>query len=317
MGLDTVELPARARSTVIGRFGRADESSRGTLSAMDATPSPLTGRSLLAGLLVAGVLVALPASAGAADPVLCQGVEATIVGTDGDDSGATLTGTDGDDVIHGLGGRDEIYGLGGNDLICGGGGGDTIEGGPGDDDIYGQGGHDTLKGGKGDDAIRAGHHNDRVWGNGGTDTIWGGMGSDTCIAESEANCELDTRWGHTPDEWLPLLDDYFGDIGQTANARIVLGCESLGEPFIVNPASGTTGLFQFRKTTWTWINPLTPGWEGEVRVHPEASIATARTLFEWAVTEQGYGWQPWTNCGCHPDVTGKPGECNYVADHRR
>ena len=248
----------------------------------------------LAAILAAGVLVALPAAAGAADPVMCHDVEATIIGTDGDD---ILTGTERKDVIHGLGGRDRIYGLDGNDLICGGGGGDTIEGGPGDDRIYGQGGNDKIKGGKGDDTIRAGHHNDRVWGNGGTDTIWAATGSDTCVGETEANCELDRRWGHTPDEWLPLLEQYFGDIGQTANARLILGCESLGEPFILGPDGAygrPMGLFQFLPSTWDRRNPNTPVWAGESPFHPEANIATARKLYDDYVADGQWGWTPWS-----------------------
>ncbi len=257
-------------------------------------------RAALAFTALLTVLVVAPTSAGAADPVLCQGVEATIVGTDGHDAGDdAIYGTEGDDVIHGLGGRDEIYGLGGNDLICGGGGGDTIEGGLGSDTIYGQGGNDNLKGGKGNDNIYAGHHNDRVWGNGGAnDTVWAGSGSDTCIAETEANCELDTRWGHTPDEWLPLLEEYFGDIGETQNARIILGCESTGEPFILGPDGPygrPMGLFQFLPGTWDQWNRETPGWAGESPFHPEANIATARRLYDAYVDWDGrWGWTPWS-----------------------
>jgi hypothetical protein len=271
----------------------------------------------MAAALAATAILVIPPSAGVARPVLCNGIEAEIVGTPGNDTGdQAIYGTEGDDVIHGLGGRDEIYGLGGNDIICGGPGADRIWGGDGDDTIWGRRGHDVIRGGTGNDQIRSGAGNDRVRGNRGkADEIWAASGSDVCIAESESNCELDRRWGHEPEDWLDLLDEYFGDIGQTWNSRIVLGCESLGEPFIVNPVSGTTGLFQFRLSTWEWINPLTPGWEGEVRRHPEASIATARTLFDWAVEAQGYGWQPWLNCGCHPDIDDplKPPACNYVA----
>jgi putative cell wall-binding protein len=56
---------------------------------------------------------------------LCDGLEPTLLGTDGPD---TLVGTSGDDVIHGLDGDDLISGGGGNDVICGGGGLDTING---------------------------------------------------------------------------------------------------------------------------------------------------------------------------------------------
>jgi len=56
---------------------------------------------------------------------LCDGLEPTLLGTDGPDA---LVGTSGDDVIHGLDGDDVISGGGGNDVICGGGGLDRING---------------------------------------------------------------------------------------------------------------------------------------------------------------------------------------------
>ena len=62
----------------------------------------------------------------------CNGLAATIVGTEDDDE---LRGTTGDDVIVGLGGNDRILGGDGNDTICGG---------DGDDDLYGEGGNDRC-----------------------------------------------------------------------------------------------------------------------------------------------------------------------------
>ncbi len=56
-------------------------------------------------------------------PLTCNGLNATIIGTEGDD---TLNGTWRDDVIVGLGGNDVINGASGNDTICGGTGNDTI-----------------------------------------------------------------------------------------------------------------------------------------------------------------------------------------------
>jgi hypothetical protein len=124
----------------------------------------------------------------------CNGLPATIVGTDGPD---TIHGTDGDDVIVGLGGRDVIYGYGGNDTICagpgpdrvdggsgndtifGGEGDDVLLGGPGDDTIHGEGGNDTIRGGPGNDTIYGGDGDDTIHGDGGRDTIWGGGGNDT------------------------------------------------------------------------------------------------------------------------------------------
>ena len=56
----------------------------------------------------------------------CEGLPATIVGTDGNDN---LDGTEGYDVIVGFGGDDRIEGFGGHDTICGDEGNDNIDGG--------------------------------------------------------------------------------------------------------------------------------------------------------------------------------------------
>ena len=76
---------------------------------------------------------------------LCNGKQATIVGTNGDEG--ALNGTSGDDVIVGLGGNDTINGMGGNDTICGDAGNDTIYQGSspdGTDVIFGGSGNDTV-----------------------------------------------------------------------------------------------------------------------------------------------------------------------------
>jgi parallel beta-helix repeat protein len=108
-------------------------------------------------------------------PPPCLGLEATIVGTEGDD---VIFGTGGDDVIVGLGGNDRIYGLGGNDVICGGDGDDVIYGGDGDDVIFGQAGNDTLGGGRGRDKIIGGPGNDFIVGGRGNDRLFGSLGPD-------------------------------------------------------------------------------------------------------------------------------------------
>ncbi|MGI9621578.1 MAG: hypothetical protein ACR2PK_01980 [Acidimicrobiales bacterium] len=234
----------------------------------------------------AAVGVATAPTVDAGTGVFCGSWEATIVGTQ---AGEEIVGTDGKDVIKGLGGDDIIHGLGGGDIICGDGG---------DDVMYGNRGHDRLFGGAGDDIIRAGAGNDRIWGKSGNDVARGAAGSDVCNAEDEASCELNKRWGHEPDDWLPLLEQYFGDIGETANARIILGCESTGEPFIRGPETQwgrAMGLFQFIPGTWDQWNPETPVWAGESPFHPEANIATARRLYDAYVDWDGrWGWTPWS-----------------------
>ena len=108
-------------------------------------------------------------------PVLCDGREATIVGTSGDD---VLEGTDGDDVIVGLEGDDFIRGRGGDDLVCAGPGRDRVIGGGGADEIYGQRGADTINGNSGADSIWGGSGGDTIRGNKGADRIRGGTGAD-------------------------------------------------------------------------------------------------------------------------------------------
>ena len=78
-----------------------------------------------------------------------QLVQATIVGTSGDD---VLVGTSGDDVISGLDGRDQIDGGAGNDSLSGDGGNDWLRGGAGDDRLDGGAGGD---GALYDDALAA------------------------------------------------------------------------------------------------------------------------------------------------------------------
>lgn len=116
---------------------------------------------LAAAVLVAGALLPVGPAMGAT--ATCDGLPATIVGTDGPD---TLTGTDGDDVIAGLGGGDAIDGLGGDDVICGDSGADVLRGGPGADRLYGgledsnpdeHLAGDALFGGPGDDHLDPGY----------------------------------------------------------------------------------------------------------------------------------------------------------------
>jgi len=85
--------------------------------------------------------------------VTCNGLPATIVGTDG---GETLNGTPGRDVIHGRGGNDVIRGNGGRDIICGGSGNDRLFGGSGRDRLFGDSGRDVLNGGTGRDRCDGG-----------------------------------------------------------------------------------------------------------------------------------------------------------------
>ncbi|MCP3973543.1 MAG: calcium-binding protein [bacterium] len=126
-------------------------------------------------LLATTALIVIPVAA-FADAPTCQGVPATIVGTDGDDK---IYGTDGDDVIVGLGGDDELSGRGGDDLICGGSGDDELKGGSGNDTIKGGGGSDAIYGHDGDDTLLGGSGRDHVTGNQGSDVVSGNRSRDT------------------------------------------------------------------------------------------------------------------------------------------
>nr|WP_281379891.1 calcium-binding protein [Nocardioides ginsengisegetis] len=93
----------------------------------------------------------------------CDGLTATIVGSDGPDM---IVGTAGDDVIAGLGGGDAIDGLAGDDVICGDDGADQLRGGPGADRLLGgledsdpdeHLGGDALFGGPGNDHLDPGY----------------------------------------------------------------------------------------------------------------------------------------------------------------
>jgi Ca2+-binding RTX toxin-like protein len=105
----------------------------------------------------------------------CDGEEATIWGTSGDD---VLEGTPDRDVIAGLEGDDEIHGAGGDDLVCAGAGDDVVFGGRGADLVFGGEGRDRIYGGRGWDTVYAGDGKDLLVGGTGRDLLDGGPGRD-------------------------------------------------------------------------------------------------------------------------------------------
>lgn len=105
----------------------------------------------------------------------CNGVRATIVGTNGND---VLTGTNGVDVIFAGRGNDRIRALEGDDIICAGFGDDNIDAGPGNDTVYAGPGADAVFGRTGDDAVNGGHGHDNIEGNAGNDQLLGFTGRD-------------------------------------------------------------------------------------------------------------------------------------------
>ena len=92
------------------------------------------------------------AGGGGPDPVACRGEVATLVGTPGDDRGATkLVGTSGVDVIVARRGDDVIRADAGKDIVCGGAGDDEIDGGKGKDVLRGGPGKDRCTGASADE----------------------------------------------------------------------------------------------------------------------------------------------------------------------
>lgn len=81
-------------------------------------------------------------------PLLCNGLKPTIVGTPGNDN---IKGTRNKDVIHSLGGKDIINAGSGNDVVCGGEGQDVLKGEGGSDSLDGGASTDSCDGGAGTD----------------------------------------------------------------------------------------------------------------------------------------------------------------------
>jgi SpoIID/LytB domain protein len=239
----------------------------GTLRAM--RPS----RILVALLCLVPALAAVPAVGGGPT---CNGLPATLVGTDGHDH---LIGTNDDDVIVGLAGRDVIEGSGGHDTICGGPGRDEIDGGRGSDTIFGEGGPDTIMGGGGSDHLEGGpgrdildgeQRHDTVAGNGGRDVLFGGPGRDTLIGGGGAD-EMDGGGGKDHLDGGPAGDeligvtirDTIGDPAQVTSGADVLVYESLE----VRP----------RRNAWTTFDSVDFGDRLEVRTAPDGLVIVEHT----------------------------------------
>jgi len=140
-------------------------------------------------------VAATAAAARAASGPTCQGLPATIVGTN---KSERLRGTEGDDVIVAKGGKDRVFGLGGSDVICAGGGNDVVKGGPGRDWLRGGGGKDRLLGQAGKDrlwgeasrdVLVGGPDADFLDGGPGRDSLNGGPAKDGCRGEKRRACE--------------------------------------------------------------------------------------------------------------------------------
>lgn len=137
----------------------------------------------------------------------CRGIQATIIGTPGDD---VLEGGVGNDVVVGLDGNDELATHSGVDTVCAGGGDDVVRvgsspvtgtwgnvavGGPGNDVIHGGPAWDQLFGGPGDDRLygRGGH--DLIRGGGGNDRLVGNRGGTTSTGVARTTCSWEVPTG--------------------------------------------------------------------------------------------------------------------------
>ncbi|HJR79399.1 MAG TPA: ExeM/NucH family extracellular endonuclease [Anaerolineales bacterium] len=127
------------------------------------------------------------------DGTMCNGLEATIVGTVGNDN---LVGTLGNDVIVGMGGNDIINGGNGDDVICGGSGNDTLDGSNGNDTLLGGLGDDIINGGNGNDSLDGGANDDILLGSNGDDSLTGGTGADSF----SGGTGVDTNTDFKPEE---------------------------------------------------------------------------------------------------------------------
>ncbi|HEY7876052.1 MAG TPA: calcium-binding protein [Actinomycetota bacterium] len=144
---------------------------------------------LLTSLTLAfGLLVVDPS--GAQSPHDCWGLQATIIGTEGDD---VLEGTPQRDVIVGLGGDDEITGRGRRDYICGDRGGDVLRGNANADELLGGRGDDRLVAGitytqkPCDDASSCLDLFDQLFGGAGDDVLYGSNGRDEMFGNKGAD----------------------------------------------------------------------------------------------------------------------------------
>lgn len=172
-----------------------------------------------------------------AEALLCNGRQATIVGTSGPD---LLIGTPGVDVILGLDGNDVILSYASDDVICAGNGNDVVDSGdgedwvdgepgadrisagPGADKIIGGAGHDLIAAGAGDDLVEAGSGNDDLSGGSGRDVMFGDAGHDYLAGDTGEDMLLG---GSGSDEFDCGADIDIADGGPGADVVPAIDCE--------------------------------------------------------------------------------------------
>jgi len=225
-----------------------------------------------------GAVLAAPPPAGA-QVATCDGVEATLVGTEGDD---LLVGTDGNDVIVGLGGNDIIRGLDGDDILCGDNGRDRAFGGKGDDRLFGGKKNDILKGDQGFDYLEGNQGNDRLFGGGAGDVLLGGSGArDRLFGKGGTSDTCDDPQGTT---FVDTCETLAIRLPPTVNAvhnfysQTVAGVTTSVVPANVRVQPGSVTSFWYRAgdryaILLSGVHPLT-------NLCPGNSIQTTQTTFE-------------------------------------
>lgn len=97
------------------------------------------------------------------------------------------------------------------------------------------------------------------------------------------------------ERWRALVGGYF-PAELVDQALAVIACESLGDPAVVNPLSGTAGLFQHHPLYWP-ERAAAAGFPGATAEEPEANVAAAA----WLVGESvAAGLDPWFFWACRP-----------------
>jgi len=117
----------------------------------------LTALAMLATILAALALPAMPATAQGSDPcvdaqsgIVPAGYELVYAPDQGGSRSQVVLGTSGADVLAGGSGNDILCGLGGDDVLEGGSGDDRLDAGSGSNELYGVSGYDILIGMQGD-----------------------------------------------------------------------------------------------------------------------------------------------------------------------
>ncbi len=92
--------------------------------------------------------------------------------------------------------------------------------------------------------------------------------------------------------WRPLVEKYFAP-DLVESALVIMQCESLGDPKIVNTSSGASGLFQFMPGTWATAS-VKAGVSDRSVFDGEANIIAASWLAEYYRARGYNAWRPWS-----------------------